>query len=540
MDERTIEPERRSPSVGAMLIDDKPATSLRFERSEEGRFNLSFLLDSKTVMRLKDLDEKAMKEAAGEKNAARISELGDLKGTLKGSTLASEYGLSPEESTRRRLEQEARATAALQQAEQERLAEVEAKLPDDPTEKNVVSHDPEKLAEIDGKEVLARAAQRREQERLGLQAEGKRIDVENLSEKAYELDSENRYAEHTGANTNYDGQLFAEREKNRQIELMEQVHRQFRVAGAAFHFKDQPQRVAFKDKGARMVSASNDERVAHAMATMAEAKGWKTIRVSGHPDFQREVWMEASIRGIQVRGYEPKEQDVKELNARLDARSRNSVEHEPSRERGRPQRENEAGKTETQESARPASAIGQDRDKSVRTHSGKVMDHGEAPYNHDHRESMNYYVTLATDKGHETVWGIDLKRAMAEGKVQKGDDVRLDFKGKQPVTVVALERNEQGKVVGSKKIETNRNTWEAHKSDKAKVVEAVAAQVLKEQVQDPKQRDAIMQAVNTRLAERELKGRVPSVPVYDRSAPPAQRNPERARPPVERNAERTR
>ena len=51
-----------------------------------------------------------------------------------------------------------------------------------------------------------------------------------------------------------------EREK-----LMEQVHGQFRVAGANFHFKDQPSKLAFKDKGERMVSASNDDRVAKAM-----------------------------------------------------------------------------------------------------------------------------------------------------------------------------------------------------------------------------------------------------------------------------------
>lgn len=99
------------------------------------------------------------------------------------------------------------------------------------------------LEVIDGKEAVARAnllRQRereqlaREQESLGIKAEGKRIDVENLSEKALEQDDANDIAERTGGNTDRDSQQHTEREKNRQVELMEQVHGQFRVAGAKF------------------------------------------------------------------------------------------------------------------------------------------------------------------------------------------------------------------------------------------------------------------------------------------------------------------
>ena len=304
--------------------------------------------------------------------------------------------------------------------------------PDKPDEKNVISHEPEKLEEIDVKEVMTRLARMREAEKaqrlaaeqrqLGQQAEGKRIKVENLSEKAREQQDANQLAERTNANTGYQEQVSTEREKNRQVELMEQVHRQFRVSGAKFHFKDQPQRVAFTDKGPRMVSASNDERVAHAMATMAEAKGWKTIRVSGHPDFQREVWMEASLRGIEVRGFKPQEKDLKELDARRDARSKNVVEQ-------------------------------------------------------------------------------------------------------------GWTKSDQG-VQQPKK--------DPERSDKAKVVAAVASEVLSKKIKNPKQREAIMQAIYERLEEREKAGKVPSVPIYDKGAPTTQQQPEHTRPQVERNAERTR
>lgn len=431
----------RGPSVGVTQIDDKAATAIRYERTEKDgqpAYNVSFTMDNKTVAKLKGLDDIDLENAVGDKNAKAIREADADKGTLKGSALASEYGLSPEENARRVAAKEER-----KQAEFERMQ------PDDPTEKNVVSHEPEKLEEINVDEALARVARMREvekqqrlaaeQNQLGQQAEGKRIKVENLSEKAQEQDDANRIAERTGADTAYPEQVSTEREKNRQVELMQQVHQQFRVSGAKFHFKDQPQRVAFKDKGPRMVSASNDERVAHAMATMAEAKGWKTIRVSGHPDFQREVWMEANLRGIEVRGFKPQEKDLKELEARRDLRSKNVVEQEATRTR-------------------------QDAQKARQ---GAQQDAG---------------------------------KAQAAPQPEKAPE----------------------------------------RSDKAKVVAAVAAEVLAEKVKDPKQRDAIMKAINERLEQREKVGKVPSVPVYDKAAPTTQQQPEKTRPQVERNAERTR
>lgn len=431
----------RGPSVGVTQIDDKAATAIRYERTEKDgqpAYNVSFTMDNKTVAKLKGLDDIDLENAVGDKNAKAIREADADKGTLKGSALASEYGLSPEENARRVAAKEER-----KQAEFERMQ------PDDPTEKNVVSHEPEKLEEINVDEALARVARMREvekqqrlaaeQNQLGQQAEGKRIKVENLSEKAQEQDDANRIAERTGADTAYPEQVSTEREKNRQVELMQQVHQQFRVSGAKFHFKDQPQRVAFKDKGPRMVSASNDERVAHAMATMAEAKGWKTIRVSGHPDFQREVWMEANLRGIEVRGFKPQEKDLKELEARRDLRSKNVVEQEA---------------TQTRQDAQKA-------------RQGAQQDAG---------------------------------KAQAAPQPEKAPE----------------------------------------RSDKAKVVAAVAAEVLAEKVKDPKQRDAIMKAINERLEQREKVGKVPSVPVYDKAAPTTQQQPEKTRPQVERNAERTR
>lgn len=554
-----LDASERGPAYGVMTLDDKTVTSIRFERSEkegEQAFNVSFHMGNKTVGKLKGIDADTLADSVGEKNAKAIMEHGEAKGSLKGDALMNEYGMTPEENARRAAMKEARKAVELIQLEQLE--------PDAADEKNIVEPVKEKELEvIDGKEAVARAnllRQRereqlaREQEALGIKAEGKRIDVENLSEKALEQDDANDIAERTGGTTDRDSQQYTEREKNRQVELMEQVHSQFRVAGAKFYFKDQPGKLAMKDKGERMVSASNDDRVAKAMATMAEAKGWKTIKVSGHPDFQREVWMEASLRGIEARGYKPTEQDLKLLEDKRERAMHNTVERDQTaRERKPEQQRQDAGrKTDSARQERPAAAdkaegkglAGQAVETAakvaLRAYAGRVLEHGAANFNHDPKEKPNYFVKLATDQGEKTVWGVDLKRAMSEGKVKAGDDVKLEYRGNTPVTVEALKRDKAGNVIGKEEITTNRNQWDVQKSDKAKVAEAVASAFIDSKVKDPAQREALKAAVGARMAEREKANKVPAVPVYDKAAPAKSQQPERTGPVVERNAERTR
>ncbi|HET9239196.1 MAG TPA: LPD7 domain-containing protein [Oligoflexus sp.] len=325
-------------------------------------------------------------------------------------------------------------------------------------------------------------------------------------------------------------------EQSRQVELMDQVHNQFRVAGSRFYFKEQPSKVAFKDKGESLVSASNDERVAKAMAAMADAKGWKTISVSGHPDFKRQVWMEATLRGIDVRGFKPTEQDLELLEGRRDRTFQNSIAHVGDNQELTHSKS--LKDTETREHAQ-AQRSGLKGKNPSRAYEGQVLDHGQANFNHDPDEKQSYFVTLATAKGEKTVWGIDLKRAMSEGNVKSGDEIKLEFKGNTPVTVETLVRDKAGKVVGKEEITTMRNTWEAQKSDKAKVVEAVASSLIDAKVKNPAQREALKAAVGERVALRERANKVPVVPMYDKSAP-SKTQQEPARPVVERTAERTR
>ena len=73
---------------------------------------------------------------------------------------------------------------------------------------------------------------------------------------------------------------------------------------------------SFEDKGSRIETKSNDERIISTMILIAEARGWNEIKVEGSDSFKREVWIEANSKGMHVKGYIPQEQDKVELRKR--------------------------------------------------------------------------------------------------------------------------------------------------------------------------------------------------------------------------------
>jgi hypothetical protein len=121
-------------------------------------------------------------------------------------------------------------------------------------------------------------------------------------------------------------------EAKRRAALLANVRQDYRVDGSNFYFRARPDAVAFKDSGAKLITQHNSPDIALSMAAIAEAKGWKGIAVSGHPDFCRELWLEARLRGLSVKGYTPKEADKDELAARLERTMRNPAVHREANE----------------------------------------------------------------------------------------------------------------------------------------------------------------------------------------------------------------
>lgn len=73
----------------------------------------------------------------------------------------------------------------------------------------------------------------------------------------------------------------------------------------------------FLDKGSHIqVLATDPAEQSHsikAAVQLAADRGWREIEITGTEEFRRQVWQEATLAGIQVRGYTPTPEDLAEL-----------------------------------------------------------------------------------------------------------------------------------------------------------------------------------------------------------------------------------
>ena len=75
-----------------------------------------------------------------------------------------------------------------------------------------------------------------------------------------------------------------------------------------------------------------------------------------------------------------------------------------------------------------------DRQEFSDRQAGRLVEHGAAPYEHQPGNSGSYFVTLENDKGQRnTIWGVDLERAMKEAAPEIGDKIGLQHMGSVPV-----------------------------------------------------------------------------------------------------------
>ncbi|UTP22297.1 hypothetical protein NMB33_00205 [Burkholderia sp. FXe9] len=93
----------------------------------------------------------------------------------------------------------------------------------------------------------------------------------------------------------------------------ETVRKRYLRAGNQYFLKDAPHQLAFEDIGPYLVTEHNRPDVVESMVDMVRAKAWGRIRVAGHEQFRREVWVQATLLGIEVSGYEPKAVDFARL-----------------------------------------------------------------------------------------------------------------------------------------------------------------------------------------------------------------------------------
>lgn len=67
----------------------------------------------------------------------------------------------------------------------------------------------------------------------------------------------------------------------------------------------QPQRVAFRDSGRRLVTEYGDPIIIRGMLDVAQHKGWQHINLAGSESLRRLAWLEAGVRGFATTGHAP-------------------------------------------------------------------------------------------------------------------------------------------------------------------------------------------------------------------------------------------
>lgn len=279
----------------------------------------------------------------------------------------------------------------------------------------------------------------------------------------------------------------------------ETVRKRYLRAGNQYFLKDAPHQLAFEDIGPYLVTEHNRPDVVESMVDMVRAKAWERIRVSGHEEFRREVWVQATLLGIEVRGYEPKAVDLARLTEAHRGRMTNRIDltgttaapqapadspKTPATVRGPADspaaqsvkrdvlRQPEARATAPAAPPtppRPASAselglpVAESEGQERQRYMGELVEHGGAPYQHNPARSDSYYVVYRDSGGADhVVWGVDLERAVAESGALAGQLVMLENLGRRLVTVMVPVLDATGNVIREEEREVYRNTWQVH------------------------------------------------------------------------------
>ena len=270
----------------------------------------------------------------------------------------------------------------------------------------------------------------------------------------------------------------------------ERVRKRYLRAGNQYFLKEAPYQLAFEDLGPYLVTEHNRPDVVESMVDMAHAKSWQRIRVSGHEVFRSEVWLQATLLGIEVSGYDPKAADLARLadarQARLNNRIEAGLKVEPTAAAGSRENKDEryAASQSPQAHARAASEdaspvgsvrkerpapppvpesrnTANDEPDAPRRYVGELREHGGAPYQHNPARSDSYYVVFRDEAGADhVVWGVDLERAVLESLAAIGQHVTLENLGKRLVTVKVPILDGDGVVVGEEEKDVHRNTWQ--------------------------------------------------------------------------------
>ncbi len=273
--------------------------------------------------------------------------------------------------------------------------------------------------------------------------------------------------------------------RDRAREIPEDVRKRFTQVGNQFFFPDGTR--AFTDRGSRIISRSENTEVIKSLITIAQARGWTDLTLTGTERFRREAWFVARQAGLEVRGYKPSTYEEGRLVRSLARASESRVpEGRADRPTGDSNRRNP--EPEDARGASEGSARREPKERGNALHIGRLADHGPASYRHDPKHAMSYFVRLETSDGEREIWGVDLHRALKESLTRPkiGDEVGLRAVRRDTVTLQEATRDKDGKIVGNRPLTAHRNRWIVEQREFF-AARAQAARVVRDPKVEPKQ-----------------------------------------------------
>ena len=233
--------------------------------------------------------------------------------------------------------------------------------------------------------------------------------------------------------------------------------------------------LAFTHGADKLTTPSENSEIVRDLVGIARHNGVQDIAVTGTERFRREAWAAATRLGIEVRGYKPTLHDEKQL-VRAMAREEGARGRVRDEGRGTAPENEESPITARPPATGPSTRGGVQDPPTVgdrhstgegRTVIGELLDHGAEHYQRNPREDMSYFVQVDTASGATDLWGLDLKRAVAESNSRPkiGDRVVVRQTGQRDVTVRTREFDEAGRFLGERDKDTHRNRWSIEKEE---------------------------------------------------------------------------
>ena len=116
------------------------------------------------------------------------------------------------------------------------------------------------------------------------------------------------------------------------------IHRRYYTddrggSGRGFYVDATVVRPAFRDRGHQLAADRADPNAIRDMTEIARHRGWLIVTARGSTEFRREAWLAGRQAGLEVRGYQPTERDLQELERRRERRERGEFRRELHQER---------------------------------------------------------------------------------------------------------------------------------------------------------------------------------------------------------------